>query len=309
MQATLLILAAGMGSRYGGLKQVEPVGPHGATIMDYSIYDAVRAGFTRVAFVIRPELHRDFKNTIEPRYAGRVPCAYAFQTLDALPPGFAPPAGRTKPWGTGHAVLVAADTIAEPFAVINADDFYGRASFEALGQFLRTHAAAPASASPAAPATYAMVGFALRDTLSEGGSVSRGVCQVDENGWLINITETTGIVPHDSDAAFTDPIGSPKILPGDTAVSMNTWGFAPSIFERLRESFERFLHEHGQSPTAEFYLPAAVQSLIDQRLAKVRVLPTSARWCGVTHRADRELVMGIISDLVAAGEYPEHLWK
>lgn len=302
---TLLILAAGMGSRYGGLKQVEPVGPGGATIMDYSIFDALRAGFGRVVFVIRPEMHADFRATIEPRYHGQVACDYAFQTLDALPAGIRPPDGRTKPWGTGHAVLVAKDVIREPFAVINADDFYGAASFSALGQFLQSADAVATTA----PVTYSMIGFALRDTLSEGGSVSRGVCRVDAGGWLENINETTGIVRDGDGASYADAAGAKHSLAAATPVSMNTWGFGPSIFDHLARGFEAFLRENGGSASSEYYLPAAVQNLITARQAKVRVLPAKARWCGVTHRADREIVVRIIADMVQRGEYPENLWR
>ncbi|QOJ15971.1 MAG: NTP transferase domain-containing protein [Planctomycetia bacterium] len=302
MKPTLMILAAGMGSRYGGLKQVEPVGPNGATIMDYSIHDALQAGFERVVFVIRPDLHDAFRTGIEPRFRGRVRCDYAFQRNDALPGDIKPPPERTRPWGTGHAVLAAAGVIREPFAVINADDFYGAASYRALADFF----ARPESAGME---EYAMVGFSLADTLSEGGSVSRGVCRVSRDGWLEQITETTGIARDGANAAYTDSAGARHTLPADTPVSMNTWGFRASIFPQLQAGFEAFLRENAGSATAEYYLPAAVQNLVATGRARVRVLPAAAQWCGVTHRADRERVQAMIAGMIARGEYPEDLWK
>ena len=311
-QPTLVILAAGIGSRYGGLKQLAPVGPGGATLMDYSLYDARRAGFGKAVFVIRPEMERAFRETIGRRYEEHLPVAYAFQRLDGLPAGFAVPPGRSKPWGTGHAVLSAREQVHEPFAVINADDFYGPRSFAALSAFLcgpqpRSAAADPGTAE--AVPTYAMVGFTLRETLSAVGAVNRGCCRCTPDGWLEQITETMGLEPHGRDARYTDERGQVRVLSGDTPVSMNTWGFQPVVFEQLQALFEAFLRESGTSQKAEFHLPTAVQELVRAGRARVRVLPTPDRWMGVTHPEDRPRVERMIRELVAQGCYPRKLWE
>lgn len=301
---TLVLLAAGMGSRYGGLKQLESFGPGGATIMDYSIYDALRAGFERVVFVIRRDIADEFRRVIGSRYEGGIAVDYAFQQLDDLPGGQSPPAGRTKPWGTGQAVLAAREVVAGPFAVANADDFYGASSFAALAAFLR---------APADETTWAMVAYRLRDTLSEGGAVSRGLCRPDAAGWLQNIVETTGIEPTTADAARADGVvraadGESRVIPGDQPVSMNLWAFRPRLFALLGAQFERFLTENAGSEKAEFYLPSAIQALIDARIARVQMLTSRDRWCGVTHRADRPHVEAMITELVERGAYPRTLW-
>jgi NDP-sugar pyrophosphorylase family protein len=301
MKPTLVILAAGIGSRYGGLKQLEAVGPGGATIMDYSVYDARRAGFGKVVFVIRPDMEAEVRRTLGARYEPQLPVAYALQRLDSLPPGFTVLPGRTKPWGTGHAVLAAGSVIHEPFAAVNADDFYGADSFVALGEFLRQE-------SPGDLPTWAMVGYALRDTLSDTGAVSRGICRSTSHGWLQSILETVGIERHGSDGRYTDVDGVARVLSGDTLVSMNIWGFTPAIFDELRGGFRRFLQEHAGSDTAEFYLPAAVQDAIAAGRARVKVLPTRDVWCGVTHVQDKARATAMISRLVARGVYPERLW-
>ena len=264
MKPTLVILAAGMGSRYGGMKQLESVGPGGETIMDYSIYDALRANFGKALFVIREDMVDAFRETIGRRYEQHIPVAYAFQRLEDLPSGYTVPAGREKPWGTGQAVLAVAGHVNEPFAVVNADDFYGANSFAALGRFLQDDDTGDVP-------TYAMVGFTLRETLSESGTVNRGCCRCTPDGWLEEITEITNIEAHGDDARCVDATGNERVLSGDTRVSMNTWGFRPVFLEHLAARFERFLQQQGASPTAEFHLPTGVQELIRAGRARVRV--------------------------------------
>lgn len=299
---TIVILAAGMGSRYGGLKQLEPVGPSGETIMDYSIYDALRAGFGRAVFVIRPEMEAAFRDAIGRRYEEHIAISYAFQRLEDLPGGFAPPPKRSKPWGTGQALLAARDAIDAPFAVTNADDFYGAESFAVLGKFLSTVANTDDSAC-------AMVGFTLRDTLSEAGSVNRGCCRCDAHGDLEAIEEIVGLERDGRDACYTDADGVKHTLSGDTLVSMNMWGCGPRVVSDVQKRFEAFLSDSGQSLTDEFYLPAAVQELMHAQRTRVTVLRTPDRWCGVTYPADRAHVAKVIRGLVDAGTYPEQLWS
>lgn len=300
MKPTLVILAAGIGRRYGGLKQLEPVGPGGATIMDYSVYDALRAGFGRIVFVIRPEIEAAFGATLGRRFEKHVSVACALQDLSALPAGFDLPSGRTKPWGTGQAVLAAESVVDEPFAVVNADDFYGADSFAVLSGFLqREQGDVP---------TYAMVGYALRDTLSDVGCVSRAVCRCTSDGWLQSIAEIAGIEKCGPDGRCTDDAGRSQILSGDGLVSMNMWGFTPAVFDALRSAFRGFLQNHGGSNEAEFYLPSVIQDLIRTGRAGVRVLPSKDAWCGVTHPRDKTRVVAMIHELVARGVYPRALW-
>ena len=266
-------MAAGMGSRYGGLKQLDPVGPSGETIIDYSIFDAIRAGFSHVVFVIRCDIEAAFRETVGARFSSRIAVDYVFQELGP---------GRTKPWGTAHAVLAAADAIDTPFAVINADDFYGAQAFQLLAQHF-------ASGSP----DFAMVAYPLRNTLSPFGTVSRGICEVDSDGYLRSIREVTGIGPNDASA--------------DQLVSMNVWGFTPAIFPALRAYFDCFLAQHAASPTAEAYLPAVVDELIATGQTCVRVLQTPDSWFGITYRDDLPRVAASILALIAAGQYPERL--
>ncbi len=302
MKPTLLILAAGMGSRYGGLKQIDPVGPSGEAIIDYSVYDALRAGFGRLVFVIRRDIESAFRASIGRRFEDKAPVEYAFQEVDALPPGCSPPPGRTKPWGTGHAVLTAGDLIHEPCAAINADDFYGTESYRLLTEHLRT-------TTDDDVARYAMVGFRLANTLSDSGSVSRGVCECDARGFLRNIREIVKIEKHADGARYTDGDGVERVMSGETIVSMNFWGFTPSIFRYLRRDFATFVEAHGGSEKAEFQVPTAVGRLVAAGEARVRVLSTPERWCGVTYQADKPSVIARIRHLVDCGVYPSRLWE
>lgn len=295
MNKTLLILAAGIGSRYGGLKQIDPVGPNGETIIDYSIYDAMRAGFSRLVFVIRRDIEKAFRETIGRRFEKHIAVEYVFQELDALPAGIVLPPQRKKPWGTGHAILSAADVIREPFGMINADDFYGAQSFRLLSEHLR-----PGNLD------YAMVGFVLRNTLSEFGSVARGICQL-VNDRLESVREIVGIEKFGSAAKYKNGSERFQTLTGDEIVSMNMWGFDPTIFGPLRERFAEFLKTHAADEKAEFYIPNVVNSLIHDGTKKVKVLSTRSPWFGVTHRDDRPLVVESIHHLVRTGEYPERL--
>jgi len=289
MQPTLLVLAAGMGSRYGGLKQLDPVGPSGETILDYAVFDAVRAGFGRVVFVIRRDFDEAFRTQVAAKYAGRVPVDYVFQSLDTLPEGRTPPAGREKPWGTGHAVWCAKQVIDGPFAVIGADDFFGRDAFEKLAGFLKG----------TETGKYCMVGYRLDRTLSEHGTVSRGLCELDSHGLLASITERTAIAAHELASAG---------LRGDEIVSMNCFGFAPDFLPSLDRQLAAFLEMHGSEQRTEFYLPSAVSTVIASGVATVRVLPTTGEWFGVTNRDDRPRVVAALQALVSRGDYPARLF-
>ncbi len=292
MTLTLVVLAAGMGSRYGGLKQIDPMGPSGETVLDYTVHDAVRAGFGRVLFIIRRDFADAFRASVGSRFAGKIEVDYAFQQLDMLPPGHAVPAGREKPWGTGHAVWCARERLQGPFAVVNADDFYGAGSLRALADFLR----AEADGVP----TYAMVGFPLGNTLSENGAVSRGVCSVGADGFLQNIEEHTGILASE--------VGAGKRYDPATPVSMNCWGFgAREFLPQLDQRWRDFVAARGSEPKAEFYLPAAVNSLVQTGAARVKVLPTSDHWFGVTYREDKPHVQAALAELVRRGVYPSPL--
>lgn len=291
MELTLVVLAAGMGSRYGGLKQLDPVGPAGEIILDYSVSDALRSGFTKVVFVIRREMLELFRETVGSRYEEKVAVEYAFQEFEPLPGGRVSPAGRTKPWGTGHAVLVAASVVRGPFAVINADDYYGPSGFGDLADFLRT----------AEVGHYAMVGYRLEKTLSDHGTVSRGICRVDEQGFLIEITERTAIAPT-PDGIVAQAQGMALVrLSGAEPTSMNFWGFTVDLFPHLERLFEEFLEEHGEDQKAEFYLPAAVSSLISSGEATVRLINSSDPWFGLTYPEDRPLVVEALAAIAAKG--------
>lgn len=295
---TLLVMAAGMGSRYGGLKQIDPVGPNGETIIDYSIYDAMRAGFGKLVFVIRKDIEQPFKETVGARFEKKIPVEYVFQELENLPPGFTVPTGRTKPWGTTQAVLMAEDKIREPFAVINADDFYGAESYRVLAEQLKSGSQ-----------DYSMVGFVLRNTLSDFGSVARGVCRVSDSGYLERIEELTNIERDNDGAKNTAPDGAVTKLSGNEPVSMNFWGFTPAIFPQLRTVFHNFLQRSGNELKTESYVPAAIGELITAGQANVKVLRSNDSWFGVTYREDRPRVVDSIRTLVDAGKYPAALWS
>lgn len=285
MELTLVVLAAGMGSRYGGLKQLDPVGPSGQIILDYSIGDAIKAGFTKVVFVIRRGMLDLFQETVGSRYGGKVLVEYAFQELEPLPGGRVSPPGREKPWGTGHAVLAARLIVKGPFAVINADDYYGPSGFQELSVFLKTTTLG----------NYAMVGYRLDRTLSDNGSVSRGICRSEGSGCLVDITERTDISRIDG---LIVAQGNPPItLEGGEPTSMNFWGFTPDLFEHLDRLFEEFLEEREGDPKAEFYLPAAVSSLIASGEATVRLLQSRDSWFGLTYPEDRQLVAEALASL------------
>lgn len=301
MKPTLFILAAGMGSRYGGLKQLDGVGPSGETIMDYSIFDAIRAGFGRVVFVIRHDFERDFRETVLAKYEHHIPVEVCFQTVDKLPEGFVCPAGRTKPWGTNHAVLMAKDIIHEPFAVINADDFYGRDAFEVLARDLEK--------MEGRENDYSMVGYRVGNTLSESGTVNRGVCSTDSHNCLTGVVERINI-GRDAEGRVVYPDGDRAVeIDENSPVSMNMWGFTPDYFRHSEEYFVNFLRENINREKSEFFIPIVVNDLIKRGVAKVRVLDTTARWFGVTYSEDRPMVVAKLARLVADGEYPSPLFK
>ncbi|MCB0192385.1 MAG: nucleotidyltransferase [Anaerolineae bacterium] len=301
MKPTLVILAAGMGSRYGGLKQLDGVGPNNEPILEYSVYDAVRAGFGKLVFVIRPDFADAFKTMVDRTFGGTIPVEYVYQELDMLPDGYTVPPQRQKPWGTGHAILCTEPVVNEPFSAINADDFYGANAFQLLGDFL-------SQAEEPDLAQYAMVGYVLRNTLSKFGSVSRGLCQI-ENNILQNVVELTKIEPEGDSATYVDASGLSQPLTGNEIVSMNMWGFRPSIFGYLRRLFTTFLDEKGHEPKSEFYIPTVVDTLIAQKQAQVTVLPNRDTWFGVTYREDKPYVQEGIQNLIAADRYPQQLWR
>jgi hypothetical protein len=300
MKPTLLILAAGMGSRYGGLKQIDPMGPSGETLLDYSVFDAVRAGFGRVVFVIRPDFERDFRERVLSRFVGRIDADCVFQTLDRLPPGFTLPEGRTKPWGTTHAVLCGRDAITTPFAMINADDFYGRDSFAVLGRRLATLTADSSA--------YCMVGFTLENTLSDHGTVARGVCQTDDRGFLTTIRELTQVRRTAAGAEDAGPAGV-TVLTGKEPVSMNMFGFTPHVFGQLEGCFRDFLAAHVSEPKSECYIPMSVGELVTSGQATCEVLRTTSSWFGATYSEDKAIVQQSLAKLVRDGEYPATLWS
>lgn len=300
MSPTLVVLAAGMGSRYGGLKQIDPMGPAGETILDYSVYDAVRAGFGRVVFIIRPDFEDAFRSGVAARFADRVEVDFSFQTLDRLPTGFTVPAGREKPWGTTHAILCAREQIHGNFAVINADDFYGRDSYSVLSKHLQ--------GAHASSTDFAMVGFTLRNTLSDHGSVARGVCVANAEGFLTSIDEMTKIERDGLAARNTREDGTVVQLTGDEPVSMNMWGFTPRLFDHLDRVFGEFLAKSGGELKSECFIPLTVGQLVDERQATCRVLRTDSSWFGVTYREDKEVVQASIADLISRGDYPANLW-
>ena len=306
MKPTLFLLAAGMGSRYGGLKQLDGLGPNGETIMDYSIYDAIEAGFGKIVWVIRKDFEEQFRTQILSKYEGKVQCELCFQSIDSLPEGFTCPEGRQKPWGTNHAVLMGKDVIKEPFCVINCDDFYNRDAFRVIGKFL-------SDLPEGARGQYAMVGFRVANTLSENGTVSRGICSKDENGCLTTCVECTKIARVDGSVAYREDNkedGAWINIDDNTPVSMNMWGFTPDYFEYSEEYFKEFLSapENISNLKSEFFIPLMVNKLITEGTARCRVLDTTSKWFGVTYAEDRPETVARIQALVEDGTYPEKLF-
>jgi NDP-sugar pyrophosphorylase family protein len=299
MQPTLLILAAGMASRYGSMKQIQGFGPSGETIMEYSIYDAIRAGFTKVVFIIREEFASDFKNIFEPKLKGKIEIGYVFQELKSFVGNRQIPADRSKPWGTAHAVLCAKDAVHEPFAVINADDFYGKDAFQKAYDFL---------INKCSEKVYSIIGYDLVKTLSDNGTVNRGVCQVDSKGNLTSIAERVNIADKDGKITVEDGI-EPHVLPRDSKVSMNFWNFHPSIFSYSEKLFGEFLDENINKPKSEFFIPIVADKFINDDNGVIEVISTSAQWFGVTYKEDALEVKQKLDELVDDGEYPKSLWS
>ncbi len=301
MKPTLVIMAAGMGSRYGGLKQIDPVGPGGERIIDYSLFDAIGAGFGKVVFIIRRDIEKDFREAIEPGLDGRIPVEYVFQeSSTAMPRGMAVPVGRTKPWGTGHAILCCRDVVHEPFGVINADDFYGRDGFDRLARGL--------ASSAHEPLRCLLVGYRLGNTLSPHGSVSRGVCRVGQDGRLMDIIEKTRILHDDRGSIVSVEHDAVRLMSPDDIVSMNMWGFHPEIFPELDAAFSRFIADLGGATGPEFFISSFIDIMIKQNKVEVMVVPTSARWMGMTYPEDRETVCSGVASLIQAGQYSSPLW-
>jgi len=298
MKPTLVILAAGMGSRYGGLKQLDEIGPNGEAIIDYSLFDAIRAGFGKVVFIIRHDFEEAFKARFDQKLKGKIEVEYVFQDLTDLPDGFSVPEGREKPWGTAHAIRSARNVVTTPFAAINADDFYGKEAYETVAKFLTSNVAAD---------NFAMVGYRMDNTLSENGTVSRGLCVIDDNQNLVDIEELTKI-SLESDGIFYYKDEQKKPLKGDETVSMNFWGFHPSLFHFLEEGFVQFLNEKGTELKSEFFIPMYVDELIKAGKAKVKVLTSDAAWFGVTYQEDKPVVIDRVKQLISEGKYPSNLW-
>ncbi|HBM14873.1 MAG TPA: nucleotidyltransferase [Lentisphaeria bacterium] len=301
MELSLVVLAAGMGSRYGGLKQIDPVGPGGESIMDYSIFDAARAGFDKVVFIIRRDIEEEFKKVIGEKYKSIINVEYAFQEKNRLPTGFVCPEDRIKPWGTGHAILMAQEIVKGPFAVINADDFYGKRSFELLASYLK-------NAKDCQCADYCMIGFILNNTLSSFGYVSRGVCTRDVQSYLVNVKELTHIEPSGNAAKYLNENEKYELLSGNEIVSMNMWGFTESIFHYLESLFKEFLKSEIRNPKSEFYIPFVVDRLIKENEAKVKVLESKDKWFGITYKEDKPEVISKLRSLVDSGVYPSKLY-
>lgn len=301
MKPTLFVLAAGMGSRYGGLKQLDPLGPSGETIMDYSVYDAIQAGFGKLVFVIRKSFEKEFVDKVASKYQHKIPVEIVFQELDSLPKGYTVHPERVKPWGTNHAVLMGKDAIKEPFAVINADDFYGRDAFKKLAQFL--------TELDGSQNHYCMVGYRLQNTLSESGAVARGVCEKDTNDFLTSIVERTHIERKDDKIQYKDAENYWFELEENTPVSMNMWGFTPDYFEHSEKYFVKFLELNQSNLKSEYFIPLMVDHLITTKTADVKVLDTTSKWFGVTYAEDRESVVNKLQELADKGEYPTPLWK
>ncbi|NMA42719.1 MAG: nucleotidyltransferase [Oligosphaeraceae bacterium] len=298
---SILVLAAGLGSRYGGIKQMDPVGPHGEFVLDYSVFDAWRAGFRKAVLVIREELEEPLREHFAGKMDGKMQVDYVCQRLDDLPAPFVCPSSRQKPWGTGHAIWSARHALKGRFAVINADDFYGAQSYQILSKFL--------SSSDCEQDTYAMVAYRLANTLSEHGAVSRGICRVDEQGFLQDVVERTSIEPTERGARYKDESGNWQPLTGEEPASLNLWGFADGLFAQMELLFKQFLKNHGQEEKSEFFIPSVVDSLIKAGQCRTKVLNTPEHWFGMTHASDREIVVERIAKLTAEGVYPQRLWS
>lgn len=303
MKPTLLLLAAGMGSRYGGLKQLDGLGPNGETIMDYSIYDAIKAGFGKIVFVIRKDFEDDFRQKVLSKYEGHIPAEVCFQAMDKLPEGFKVPEGRQKPWGTNHAVMMAKGLIHEPFCVINCDDFYNRDAYMVMGKFL-------SELPEGSKNRYSMVGFRVGNTLSENGTVARGICSKNNEGHLTEVVERTEIMRVDGKVCYKDEEGKWVAVEDNTPVSMNMWGFTPDYFEYSDEYFKEFLSDakNMENLKAEFFIPLVVNNLIHEGTATVKVLDTTSKWFGVTYAADRQATVDRIQKLIEEGVYPNRLF-
>ena len=299
MKPTLLILAAGMASRYGSMKQTDAFGPHGETIIDYSIYDAIRAGFGKVSFIIREEFLDSFKAIFDPKLQGRIETDYVFQSYDLSSFGISKTIERSKPWGTGHAVLAARNQINEPFCVINADDFYGFDAFQKMANFLN---------NDVRDDYYSLMGYEVDKTLSDYGSVSRGICKVDTEGNLEEINERTKVYLKEGVIVYEDDNGNTTPLHDDARASMNFWGFTPAIFAQSEEMFKRFVDANENNPKSEFFIPLMAEELVKSGKAQFKVIPTSSKWFGVTYKEDKPIVMQSLADLVSKGTYPEQLW-
>ena len=298
---TLLVLAAGMGSRYGGLKQLDAVGPNGETVIDYSVFDAIRAGFKKVVFIIREDFKKEFQSSIGNKFQSQIEVEYAYQKLEVLPPGYSLPQDREKPWGTGHAILSANQVVNEPFAVINADDFYGKLAYQKIFQYLST------VSIDSSPSRFCMVGYPLINTLSEFGSVSRGICIVSDQNKLESVNELTCIQKIENEIVNEAEVQKRQVLSGDEVVSMNMWGFTPQLFSQLEKLFSEFLSENIDNLSSEFYIPFAVDNLIQSNIATVEVLETTEQWFGVTYKEDKSYVQSAVCNLIKSGEYPSKI--
>ena len=299
MKPTLVVMAAGMGSRYGGIKQIDPVGPSGEALLDYSVYDAVRAGFQDVVFIIRKSIDADFRSFCKGRFSN-IPYQIVYQELEDIPKGYTIPPERTKPWGTTHAILRVREVVKGPFAVINADDFYGRNAYEILASYLEN--------LPVDSKDFALVGYRLENTLSEHGSVSRGICSVDSDGYLLSVEEYVKIVRQNGRIESIEP-SQPGVFTGKEFASMNMFGFTPALFPLIQQEFLQFLETEGKNPKAECYIPRVVGKLVQNGEIRVKVLPSTSQWFGITYQADKPIVKEKIHQLVVSGEYPSRLWN
>ena len=302
MKPTLLILAAGMGSRYGGLKQMDQVGPSGEAIIDYSIYDAIRAGFEKVTFIIRKNIEKEFREVFESKLKGAIETEFIFQELEMVPEGISFSSERVKPWGTAHAVWVAKDYIREPFVVINADDYYGAGSYQTIADYLMQDNIVNSS-------KYGMVGYQVQHTLSDFGSVTRGVCEASDDDFMKAVVERTEIVREGQQIYYIDKEEGKVSLSGDELVSMNFWGFTPSIFDHFEKAFTEFINENAGKQKKELYIPKVVNDLVAREIASVKILPSRDQWFGVTYREDKPVAVEHIRKLVEQGVYPDNLWS